>query len=397
VCFIRGCFMEPQPNRTGIHVMATIVASLTFLLLISGGLVTSHGAGMTVPDWPNSFGYNMFTFPFSRWLGGIFFEHSHRLIATFVGLFTAVLAIWIWCSETKGSIRWMGVSSIVFVILLLGVREMFVYLAIALFAPLAIIGSFWRARRDGSGLRWLGMAALFAVVLQGMLGGLRVEWRKDQIGIFHAMLAQSFFILICLLVVMTSRRYQKKEWADFAPDAGLRKLVLSVALLIFVQLAIAATMRHEHIGLSIPDFPLAYGQVLPKTDPTAMEAINAQRAKENAVPITAAAIWLQMAHRFVAGLIFLGVLAVFLRARRAPRSIRFWAHVWIAMICVQIGLGAWTIWSNKAADVATTHMAVGALSLLTGAVLAFRLHCGAKTQDFILPDAPDIALIKRTA
>ena len=389
--------IDSTRKKSGVHVLAVFIASLTFLLLVSGGLVTSHGAGLTVPDWPNSFGYNMFAFPYSRWLGGIFFEHSHRLIATFVGLFTAILAIWLWARDTRGAARWMGISTIVFVVLLLGIREMFIYLAIALFAPVAIITSFVLYSRDEGRLRWLGMVALFAVTLQGMLGGLRVVWLKDQIGIFHAMLAQSFFVFICILAVMTSRRFQENRWADFAPDAGLRKLVLAVALLIFLQLGIAATMRHEHIGLSIPDFPLAYGQVLPDTGASAMAAINTQREKAGAVPITAAAIWIQMTHRFVAVLIFAGVLTVHLRTRHAPRSIRLWSAVWLGMICVQIGLGAWTIWSNKAADVATTHMALGALSLLVGAMITFRLFCGARTADFILPDAPNLALIKRTA
>ncbi len=389
--------IDSTRKKSGVHVLAVFIACLTFLLLVSGGLVTSHGAGLTVPDWPNSFGYNMFAFPYSRWLGGIFFEHSHRLIATFVGLFTAILAIWLWARDTRGAARWMGISTIVFVVLLLGIREMFIYLAIALFAPVAIITSFVLYSRDEGRLRWLGMVALFAVTLQGMLGGLRVVWLKDQIGIFHAMLAQSFFVFICILAVMTSRRFQENRWADFAPDAGLRKLVLAVALLIFLQLGIAATMRHEHIGLSIPDFPLAYGQVLPDTGASAMAAINTQREEAGAVPITAAAIWIQMTHRFVAVLIFAGVLTVHLRTRHAPRSIRLWSAVWLGMICVQIGLGAWTIWSNKAADVATTHMALGALSLLVGAMITFRLFCGARTADFILPDAPNLALIKRTA
>jgi heme a synthase len=71
--------------------------------------------------------------------------------------------------------------------------------------------------------------------------------------------------------------------------------------------------------------------------------------------------------------------------------------IWIVMILAQIGLGAWTIWSNKAADVATAHMALGALSLLVGALLAFRLFCGAQTQDFVLPDAPNASLMERIA
>lgn len=383
--------------RTALHWWAVATAVLTFVLLCSGGLVTSHGAGLAVPDWPNSFGYNMFAFPISRWVEGIFFEHSHRLIATFVGLFTAVFAAWLWVSESKGEARWIGLGGIVAVVLLLGVRVMPVYLALAALAPVAIVTAFWLHRNDGERLRWLGMAALAAVVLQGVLGGLRVVWLKDQIGIFHALLAQSFFVLITLLAIMTSRRFAEKRWADFEPRPALRWWALGATLLIFLQLGLGATMRHEHIGLSIPDFPLAYGRLLPDTTAAAMEKINATRQAGHEMPTTALQIWIQMIHRFVAVAIALAVAIFFGKARRSTKAVQFWSAVWLAMIFLQIGLGAWTIWSKKAADVATAHMALGALSLLVGAVTTFRLFLGAKTRDFVLPDVPNPRLMEHLA
>jgi cytochrome c oxidase assembly protein subunit 15 len=117
---------------------AWLTAGATFLLIGLGGLVTSHQAGLAVPDWPTSYGYNMFLFPVHFWQANIFYEHTHRLLASFVGLLTGVLAVWLWLREPR---RW---------------------------------------------LRWLGVAAFFAVVLQGVLGGLRVTLLKDEIGIFHA-------------------------------------------------------------------------------------------------------------------------------------------------------------------------------------------------------------------
>ena len=78
-----------------LHRCALLVALATFILLIAGGLVTSHGVGMAVPDWPNSYGYNLFFFPISQWVGGIFYEHSHRLIASAVGLLTGILTLWL--------------------------------------------------------------------------------------------------------------------------------------------------------------------------------------------------------------------------------------------------------------------------------------------------------------
>lgn len=382
--------MAPSsPYRPALHWWAVGTACLTFVLLFVGGLVTSHGAGLAVPDWPNSFGYNMFTFPVSRWVGGIFYEHTHRLIATFVGLFTAVLASWLWVTESDKSVRAPGVSVIFGLLILLGVRQMPVYLALASLAPIAAIACFVLYLRDGGRLRWLAMAALAAVVLQGVLGGVRVVWLQDQIGIFHGMVAQAFFVLVSYLAIMTSRRFRENRWADYEPSRNLRWFALGTTVLVFIQLGLGATMRHEHIGLSIPDFPLAYGQWIPDTSPAAMERINTARVENNEMRTTAVQIWVQMVHRFVAVGIGCAVFAFAWAARRSVRAVRGWSLVWSAMVVVQITLGAWTIWSKKAADIATLHMALGALTLLVGAIITLRLFLGARSQDFILPDAPN--------
>ena len=383
--------------RAALHGWAVLTALLTLVLLCSGGLVTSHGVGMAVPDWPNTFGYNMFAFPLSRWVGGIFLEHSHRVLATFVGLFTAVLAAWIWIRETAGAGRWIGLAGVVVVLGLLGVRVMPVYYTLAVAAPIFVAVALWQYRHDEGRLRWLGLIALAAVILQGVLGGLRVVWFKDQIGIFHGMLAQSFFVFLVLLTILLSRRFVEGRWADYEPHTNLRWWAMGATALIFLQLGLGATMRHEHIGLSIPDFPLAYGKVLPDTSPAAMEVINAARVADHALPTTALQIWIQMAHRLVAMLIAVAVGIVFAKSRRATRGTRIWATSWFLMILVQVALGAWTIWSNKAADVATAHMALGALSLAVGGVITFRLMRGARTGDFALPDGPNPRLMKALA
>lgn len=386
-----------SPARAAIFWWAVLTAVGTFVLIFVGGLVTSHGAGLTVPDWPNSFGYNMFTFPISRWVGGIFLEHSHRLIGTFVGLFTALLAGGLWVVESKKENRWAGIAVVVGVVVLLGFRVMPVYLTLATLAPIAVVVCGFLYRGDGGRLRWLGMAALAAVVLQGVLGGVRVVWLKDEIGIFHGMLAQTFFVFITLLAIMTSRAFLENRWADYEPHPTLRWWALGATVLIFCQLGLGATMRHEHIGLSIPDFPQAYGQWLPDTSAAVMEKINTARVEAGQMRTTAVQVWVQMAHRFVAVLIAITVFAFAWKARRSVRSVRGWSMVWVVMILGQIALGAWTIWSNKAADIATAHMALGALSLLLGGVLTFRLFCGARTRDFVLPDAPNPRLMQHVA
>src|SRR5438874_13296029 len=79
-----------------LHRIALLAACATFPLIFIGGLVTSKQAGMSVPDWPNSYGYNMFLFPPRFWVGGILYEHTHRLMGTVVGMLSIVLAICVW-------------------------------------------------------------------------------------------------------------------------------------------------------------------------------------------------------------------------------------------------------------------------------------------------------------
>jgi cytochrome c oxidase assembly protein subunit 15 len=336
---------------------AVLTALATLALIGIGGLVTSHEAGMSVPDWPTTYGYNMFLFPINKWLGGIFYEHSHRLLASLVGLMTTILAVWLWLKDRR---PWMA---------------------------------------------WLGVVAFLLVVAQGVLGGLRVTMHMDSLGIYHATIAQLFFVLTCAIALFTSRwwiglerrppvrRDENSADKQAVPEAGapLRKLVLFTTVLIFVQLIIAAAMRHQHAGLAISDFPLAHGQLWPDTSAEAVARYNAQRVSINAEnPITAFQIELQMAHRVVALaiLILTAVVAWRVRSSGFSRSapsrewrdgtsnvLRQLAFFWFALILLQVGLGAATIWTNKAADVATAHVLVGALALAVGALwcaIAFR-------------------------
>ncbi|HXR48003.1 MAG TPA: COX15/CtaA family protein [Candidatus Limnocylindrales bacterium] len=329
----------PVKINRSLHWFAVLTALFTFLLLGAGGLVTSHEAGMSVPDWPNSYGYNMFLFPPSLWIGGIFYEHTHRLIASGVGLMTTILAVWLWLKDSR---KWM---------------------------------------------HWVGVAAFLLVVAQGVLGGLRVVLADAQLGIFHAIIGQLFFVLTSAITLFTSRWWLAQD--STLPDrthlqvvvgmTALRRLVLATTVLILCQLIIGATMRQQHAGLAIPDFPLAYGKILPDTSATAVQRDNEVRMSvitEN--PITAFQIILQMVHRLVALAIFVLIAACAWRTRRQLGKrdpLAKLALFWLGLILVQILLGAATIWSNKAADVATAHVLGGALSLVTGAlgyIIAFR-------------------------
>ena len=309
--------------RWALHRFACFCAGSILFLICIGGLVTSKEAGMSVPDWPTTYGYNMFYFPFADWVGGIFYEHSHRLVASGVGVLMTILAVWL-CFQERIWLRWMGVVVPVF------------------------------------------------VLLEGTIGGLRVVLSEDQLGIIHGCLAQLLFVSVSLIGLFTSRWWIERR-SGFTPPKWSGR-ALAICALIFCQLMIGATMRHEHAGLSISDFPLAYGQVWPKTDPASVAEYNRERYAQdaNAKATSALYINIQMAHRVGAVLITVAILAaaaaIWLTPGTAP-ILRRWSAVWVGLVFVQFLLGMFTIWTNKAADVATTHVAVGALTFVLGVLL----------------------------
>jgi len=302
---------------------AWLACIATLLLICSGGMVTSKNVGLAVPDWPTTFGYNMFLFPVSKWVGGILFEHTHRLMGSLVGFLSIILAAWLWLREER---RWV---------------------------------------------RNLGMVALLGVILQGILGGLRVTMMKDEIGIFHACVAQAFLGLLVFIALVTTKFWpalaaQPLNLRKFAP---VKILAVAITIAIYAQLGLGATMRHQHRDLSILDFPTANGAWMPDTSATALAKINAWRDARGLSDVTAFQIWLQMAHRFLALIIAIGVIAFCLRVwRDAARfvALKRLSILWVVLVICQIVLGAWTIWSNKAADVATAHVALGAIMLSFG-------------------------------
>src|SRR5438105_145434 len=177
-----------------LHRFATFVAGCTILLVLAGSLVTSTGSGLSVPDWPTSYGWNLFAFPPSKWVGGILYEHGHRLIASGVGVLTIVLAAWLWLKEPR---RWM---------------------------------------------RWLGVAALATVVAQGVLGGLTVLFfLPAAVSTAHAGLAEIFFCVTIAIALFTSPGWIASS--DAVDDARLRRLATSATVLIYPQILSGRTMR----------------------------------------------------------------------------------------------------------------------------------------------------------
>ena len=198
------------------HGLALVAAAVTLVLILFGGLVTNTGAALAVPDWPTTFGHNMFLFPWAEMVGGIFYEHSHRLIASTVGFLILVLAFWLWRVEPR---RWV---------------------------------------------RRLGFIALGAVVTQGVLGGITVLWYlPDPISIAHASLAEIVFCLTATIALVTSPGWKRAYAGRPYDDRRLQRIALATLATVYVQIVVGATMRHTDAGVAIPDFPWMFGHLVP--------------------------------------------------------------------------------------------------------------------------------------
>jgi len=304
-----------------LHLFALLVAASTALLIFAGGLVTSTGSGLSVPDWPTTYGWFMLTFPLEKMVGGIFYEHSHRLIASGVGALIVVLAIWLWTSEPRA----------------------------------------W--------VRRLGYVALGAVVTQGILGGITVLWfLPDAVSIAHAGLAQLVFCLTVSIALVTSPGWQR-AYADregprrrnldktLADDSRLRAIATVTTAAIYVQIIVGATMRHTGAGLAIPDFPWAFGRLIP--------------------PVWTGPIAIHFAHRVGAVIVTTLVLATIghvLYHHRSRGELRRPSLLLAALVAIQVTLGALTVLSGKHYIINSLHVVTGALVLGTSLVLTLRAY-----------------------
>jgi len=304
-----------------LHRFATIVAGCTVLLVLAGSLVTSTGSGLSVPDWPTTYGWNLFTFPPSKWVGGILYEHGHRLIASGVGFLTIILAAWLWLKERR-----------------------------------LHSGSLGEDRDPRRWLGWLGLAALATVVAQGVLGGLTVIYfLPAAVSTAHAGLAEIFFCLTIAIALFTSPGWIEGYGVPGLDDPALRRLATTTTILIYAQILVGATMRHTGAGLAIPDFPLMFGRLVPDHwDPK---------------------IAIHFAHRLGAVIVTLAIIAtsghVWYHHRRR-RELTRPAALLPALVAVQVTLGALTVLSQRDVWINSLHVVCGALVLTTSLVLTLR-------------------------
>jgi cytochrome c oxidase assembly protein subunit 15 len=183
--------------KPSLHRFAILLACWTLALVVAGGLVTSNDAGLSVPDWPLSYGKLM-----PKMEGGILYEHGHRMVATVDGMLMIALCIWLWMREDR---RW---------------------------------------------LKWLGTIALFSVIVQGVLGGMTVLYLlPPAISVSHACLAQLYFSTTVAMALFTSRTWieRPREIAE-KPAVPVRGLAVLAPLCVLGQLALGAAARHKALG-----------------------------------------------------------------------------------------------------------------------------------------------------
>ncbi len=314
--------MAAPGRRAGVHRFAVFLACAVVLLIAAGGLVKSKEAGLSVPDWPTSYGgLNP-----PRWwqIDTVRAEHGHRLIAGTVGLMTIALAVWAQAREPR---RWV---------------------------------------------RRLAWTAVAAVVAQALLGGLTVRlFLPPAVSISHAALAQAFLCLVVAVAVVTSEGWWVGEGQvgkeqvenEAVSDRRLRGLATLTTGLVYVQILVGAVMRHNGAGLAIPTFPDVFGGMVP--------------------PRFDFAIGIHYAHRVGALLVALAVGAlaaqVFARHRRRP-AIVLPAVAMLVVTATQIALGALVVLTRKAVVPNTAHVATGAALLACSLVLTLETWRGARAR-----------------
>lgn len=313
----------------GLRRFSKLVVFATFVLIYAGSLVTSTGSGLSVPDWPNTYGHFMFTFPLSDMVGGIFYEHTHRLIASVVGLLTVILAIWIAFREKR---KWVKV---------------------------------------------LGFCAVGAVILQGIFGGITVLFfLPTAVSVTHAVLAQTFFVLTIVIAYSLSKEWglRQIETAE-VPGAGW-KFVFFLWGAVYLQLILGALMRHTGSGLAIPDFPTMGGSLWPSFNPGMLAFINSWRFDADLAPVTWGQVIIHLAHRVGAVIVVLAAVMAGIWALRGfswrDRVTKTVLLIWV-LVAIQFALGAFTVLSRRQYFVASFHVLTGAVLLGVCVVLVLRV------------------------
>ena len=316
---------------------AVLVCFATVQLILIGGEVKSHEAGLSVPDWPTTYGENMFTYPFAKWKSGpVFYEHFHRLVASGIGLLTIILTVWVWLKDSR---RWMKV---------------------------------------------LAGLTLLTVVAQGVLGGLTVLMALPWwVSSAHGILAQTFLLMLVLLAYGASEERARRCVEGGETRTGLVTAAAALIAIIFVQLFLGAVVRHTESGLAIPDFPSAGGSIVPRLNAEGAAWVNTWRAAHVAEnpqaliggDITVSQMHIHFSHRVGAVLVLIAVFAATKSAarHRAAFPMAFKTmHLVGGLLLLQIFLGASIIWTARTPIITSLHVVTGALLLAAAFLVLLR-------------------------
>ena len=326
--------MNDRSYSPWLHRFAVLVVVATFVVIISGGNVTSRGAGLAVPDGYRVFGHFLWTFPMDHWVGNIFHEHIHRLKGSVIGLLIVVLAVWLFLSQSKRP---------------------------------------W--------LRLVGLITLAMVLIQGMMCAARVDRLSTTYAIIHGIHAQIILCMTVWIAAATGRTWQRRGPATDGPSYtnGLRRGSILLLAVLLVQLVLGALVRHHGAALAIPDFPGHYGSLLPPFTQAGIEAAHDAIVPYDRSPTnypTPAQVSVHFAHRVWA--LFVLATAVWLITRLSARAASDPALMrpsvaLASLLIVQVAFGVAVIASGRHPQLATAHQATGAAILATAVLLMIRL------------------------
>ncbi len=323
-CKTRTSTVNPSTHFAprSLAIYSWIVVLATSVLIFVGAMVTTKDVGMAVPDWPLSFGS---VNPPGWWhMEGVNWEHGHRLMGSIIGLLVIGLCV-----------------------------------------------GQWRSHRQ-SWIKWLGVIALVAVILQGIMGGLRVTQISLTWAIFHGCFAQAFFALLVAIAAINSANVSSRFTTQTASKLkGLRIASIAFFAAIYGQLIIGAVMRHHKAGLAIPDFPLAMGRIIPPLDSFGVMIHFAHRAW--ALVVIAAGLWV--------------AVVIWRNWGRRPQMALI-AHGIVLLLALQVTLGALTIWHQRAEIPTTLHVINGAFVLGLSMVLIVRAFLFVSGNALFAADAP---------
>ncbi len=312
----------------GLRIYSKFLCFMVFALIFLGGLVKSTESGLSVPDWPTTYGHFMFSFPLDQMVGGIKYEHTHRMLASIVGLLTLILCIWLWRSPV------------------------------------------------GLWLKRLGLIAFLTVIMQGVLGGLTVKYFLPVwLSMMHGILAQTFFLIVVMIAYGLSVEHQKRISQPDSLDGKWLRFILIFTGMIYIQLILGNWMRHTESGLAIPDFPTMGGSIVPTMNKAMLSNINAWRFENGLEPVTMGQVHIHFMHRFWALLILFKLLYInylaYQKYLNKPLVIKT-LFLLNLVIVLQITLGISTVLFKKEIIVTTMHVATGAVALALSFLLLLR-------------------------